>query len=175
MDGIAGWDDVTMLAVGTTVGAGRQAAHRLDNEPTAPGLARRFLRRLLNDWDVDDDAVETAQLCVSELVTNAVLHGGPVSDLVVELDDEVVTVLVTDSGGKDQVERALGEDTELVSGRGLALVEGMTSTWGSERTPQGTTVWFELDVTANVPDAQTPPAVTTASVRKPASRPSRMP
>ncbi|MDX6326558.1 MAG: hypothetical protein QOK15_2912 [Nocardioidaceae bacterium] len=146
MDGIAGWDDVTMLAVGRATGAGRHAVQCLDSAPTAAGAARRFVRAELSSWQVDDDAVEVAQLCVSELVTNALLHGGPTSDLTVELDDDVVTVLVTDSGGKDVVERATADDTELISGRGLALDEVLTSAWGSERTAQGTTVWFELDV-----------------------------
>lgn len=142
----AGWDDVTMLAVGSVVGAGRHADRPLDNEPAAAGEARRFVRDSLSAWHVDEEAVEVAQLCVSELVTNAIVHGGTRSTLTVELDDDVVTVLVADSGGRDDVRRVQSDDAELVSGRGLALVEGLSSAWSSEQTADGTTVWFELDV-----------------------------
>lgn len=153
MVGVAGWDDVTMLAVGTSAGSipgqpdgwGLKARRRLENEPTAPGVARRFVRQELTSWDVADELVERATLCVSELATNAVVHGGSTLEVTVELDDGVVTVLVTDSGGNNAVRRVPGEDPELVSGRGLALVEGLSSSWGSEQGAQGTTVWFELD------------------------------
>ena len=157
MVGTAGWDDVTMLAVGTAAGStagdadgwGLEARRRFDNERTAPGEARRFVRDQLTAWQVDAEVVELAQLCLSELVTNAVLHGGANSEVTVELDDEVVTVLVTDSGGVDDVRRVESDDPELVSGRGLALVEGLSSSWGSEQTAQGTAVWFELDASVD--------------------------
>ena len=152
MVGRAGWDDVTMLAVGTAAGTtegdadgwGREARQGLGNDLGSARTARRFVQRELTSWQVADEVVEIAQLCVSELVTNAVLHGGATSEVVVELDDDVVTVLVSDSGGSDDVRRVESDDPELVSGRGLALVEGLSDDWGSEQTAQGTTVWFEL-------------------------------
>ena len=56
-------------------GEGRRASLLLDSDPQSPGAARRFLRDQLDAWQIDDDAVETAQLCLSELVTNALRYG----------------------------------------------------------------------------------------------------
>ncbi len=156
MSGDAGWDDVTMLAVGRVPAGARESVCSLSSEPTAVRTARRFVADELCAWDVEEDAVEAARLCVSELVTNAVLHGGSASELAVEMDDSTVTVVVTDTGGGHDVGTPMAEDVELVGGRGLALVEALTSAWGTERTADGTSVWFELETSAGVP---TTPAV----------------
>ena len=64
----------------------------LDPTANAPGDARRFVARVLKDHD----AVEAATLVISELVTNAVLHGGA--------DAGDVTVVVRN----DRLARSIG-------------------------------------------------------------------
>ena len=56
--------------------ADRAARVLLDDDPRSVGLARRFLREMLEESEVSEDVADTAQLCLSELVTNAVVHAG---------------------------------------------------------------------------------------------------
>jgi serine/threonine-protein kinase RsbW len=68
--------------------------------------------------------------------------------MTVELDDECLTVLVLDHGGEvaEDVAVTTEADPARVSGRGLTLVDAVSSAWGVQQTPDGTTVWFELEV-----------------------------
>lgn len=125
----------------------RTASLRLPPEPTAPRRARQFLREELTTWGIDEEVVETAQLCLSEVVTNAVNHAHTVADVRLSLLEGVLTVLVRDRGGDgDVLEPTREEDPLAVYGRGLMLVEALTDRWGSERDAAGTTVWFALDL-----------------------------
>ena len=55
----------------------------------------------------------------------------------------MVRIEVTDEGGElPDVPEASDDAT---SGRGLALVETLSSAWGVESRPGGKTVWFEVD------------------------------
>jgi anti-sigma regulatory factor (Ser/Thr protein kinase) len=125
----------------------RTASLRLAPEPTAPRRARAFLSAELQAWGVEEEIVETAQLCLSEVVTNAVNHAHTVADVRLSLLEGVLTVLVRDRGEQGEVlEPTREEDPLAVYGRGLMLVEALTDRWGSERDVGGTTVWFALDV-----------------------------
>jgi serine phosphatase RsbU (regulator of sigma subunit)/anti-sigma regulatory factor (Ser/Thr protein kinase) len=140
-------DDVTLLAVAVTSATRTQrAAAPLPADPRAPSAARRFLRDTLADWGVDDDTMEAAELCVSELVTNAVIHTGTSSEVTAQLDPDFLTVTVRDSGGIGAVRRVEApEDPLMISGRGLGLVEALTTAWSAEHGADGTTVWFEIE------------------------------
>lgn len=126
-------------------------------DPQAVSPARRFVRRRLTEWGAGDDLVDTAVLCVSELVTNAVIHTGSPSLVVVRLAGDVVTVTVRDHGaespeaseatGRDPIAGGDRADPLEVHGRGLQLVEALATRWGSELDAVGTTVWFELALT----------------------------
>jgi anti-sigma regulatory factor (Ser/Thr protein kinase) len=90
---------------------------------------------------------ETAELLVSELVTNAVRHGGGFDVTVsVELSPggDRLHVGVTDSGHGDPVIGSPQVRDE--HGRGLQLVGLLADRWGVRRSrgSQGKTVWFEL-------------------------------
>jgi serine phosphatase RsbU (regulator of sigma subunit)/anti-sigma regulatory factor (Ser/Thr protein kinase) len=138
-------DDVTVLAVMVPPpGHERTVTHQLPADATAARLARRLIARQLTAWGVDDDVVEVAQLCTSELVTNVVIHSGTTSALTVRMDEEFVQVLVQDQGGTGRVRRPGELDETSISGRGLSLVEALTSAWSAEHSTDGTTVWFEL-------------------------------
>ena len=139
-------DDVTTLAVTVrTVNTPFQASTDLVADASAAGAARRFVGRQLQSRGVEEDQVATAQLCVSELVTNAVIHTGTGPAVTVRLDEDCILVLVSDAGERGAVRQPEETEPEDVSGRGLALVEALTSAWSAERTADGTTVWFELD------------------------------
>ena len=136
-------DDVTMLAV-TAAPEQTRASLELPGDPTAAGQARRFVSGTLREWEVDEDRIDTAELCVSELVTNAVIHSGTTSSVTVQADPEYVLVLVQDRGGRGAVRLPDELDPESVSGRGLSLVDALASAWSAEHSTDGTTVWFEL-------------------------------
>ena len=129
---------------------GRSASRcALEDDPRAAGVARQVpARDPAPAWGVDDDPVETAELCLSELVTNAVIHAGATSDLTLTLDDGLLTVAVRDHGGAGAASAQVVEDEDpmRVFGRGLVLVEALSDSWGSVRDAVGTTSWFVLDL-----------------------------
>ncbi|MEO9323370.1 ATP-binding protein [Nocardioides sp. C4-1] len=122
----------------------------VEGEPRAVGGARRFLRTQLTAWGVDDDRSDTAVLCLSELVTNAVIHTGAPAEVRAVLEGDVLTVLVRDRGNHRGARPTDGsvdvrEEPLRVHGRGLQLVAALSSRWGSDLDAVGTTVWFVLD------------------------------
>jgi serine phosphatase RsbU (regulator of sigma subunit)/anti-sigma regulatory factor (Ser/Thr protein kinase) len=138
-------DDVTVLAVMVPPpGRERTVTHQLPADATAARLARRLLGGQLAEWGVDEELIEVAQLCTSELVTNVVIHSGTTSALTVRMDEEYLQVLVQDEGSTGMVRRPGDLDETSISGRGLSLVEALTSAWRAEHNADGTTVWFEL-------------------------------
>lgn len=105
--------------------------------------ARRFAYETLEGWglagtDVGDDAL----LCVSELATNALLHGVPPGRhflVFLRWDGHVLRVEVHDSGpGVPRV--AAGRDE---GGRGLFLVAALSDQWGVREREPGKAVWCE--------------------------------
>jgi anti-sigma regulatory factor (Ser/Thr protein kinase) len=112
-------------------------------EPASVGEARRFVRAALDEWDVDAFE-ETATLLVSEVVTNLVLHARTSGELLVRLSAGRLRVELHD--GSPLLPTAKRYGLEATTGRGVGLLEAMTSGWGAELTPSGKRVWFELDV-----------------------------
>ena len=168
-------DDVTLLAVAVgSATSGLTGSTPLPADHQAPGVARRFIRTTLTGWAVTEDTIDTAELCVSELVTNAVIHTGTAAELTVRLDDDVLTVEVRDSGGEGTVRAESFDDPLTISGRGLSLVEALTTAWSAERSADGTTVWFELENAAErlLPDEPAPQVrLERLSHRRPCRRP----
>ncbi|WP_187767671.1 ATP-binding protein [Streptomyces cacaoi] len=130
---------------------GRHRTKRLAASPASARAARDWIRTCLAEWHVTGE--DSAQLIVSELVTNAVVHAsGEGIDIVAVLDSSCVTVYVTDTGCPTAPQRApvcrpLSQDEE--TGRGLQLVATLASHWGSRRVGRGVTVWARLPVEAD--------------------------
>lgn len=123
----------------------------LDRLRNAPSVARRCVRDLLagvgppDDARVDVDLITDAQLVVSELVTNAVMHGAGDIELRLDLADGALSVCVCDGGRAEPQRRGPGTTAE--GGRGLALVAMLTQDWGFR--PDGTggkEVWARFAV-----------------------------
>ncbi|MEU9988430.1 SpoIIE family protein phosphatase [Streptomyces sp. NPDC048045] len=112
----------------------------LPREPRSVGRAREYARAQLVSWDMEP-LVDTTELLVSELVTNALRYGEGEIRLRLLLDRTLVCE-VWDSG-LVQPRRRRARDTDE-GGRGLQLVGLLSAAWGSRRTPRGKTVWFEL-------------------------------
>ncbi|MEV6106509.1 SpoIIE family protein phosphatase [Streptomyces sp. NPDC051940] len=120
---------------------------RLEAEPRSVARARELARAQLMAWGLDD-LVDTSELLVSELVTNALRHGEGEIRLRLLLDRTLVCE-VWDAALR-QPRRRRARDTDE-GGRGLQLVSLLSRSWGSRRTPQGKTVWFELDLPGEGP------------------------
>ncbi|MGW8356993.1 SpoIIE family protein phosphatase [Streptomyces wedmorensis] len=113
---------------------------QLPREPRSVGRARELARAQLAAWDLEP-LVDTVELLVSELVTNALRYGEGEIRLRL-LRDRTLVCEVWDAG-LVQPRRRRARDTDE-GGRGLQLVGLLSASWGSRRTPRGKTVWFEL-------------------------------
>ncbi|NGO70324.1 SpoIIE family protein phosphatase [Streptomyces boncukensis] len=109
-------------------------------EPRSVSRARELAREQLADWQLDGLG-DTAELLVSELVTNALRHGEGDIRLRLLLDRTLVCEVW--DAGPVQPRRRRAQATDE-GGRGLQLVDLLSAGWGSRRTPGGKTVWFEL-------------------------------
>jgi GAF domain-containing protein/anti-sigma regulatory factor (Ser/Thr protein kinase) len=113
----------------------------LTRDVDAAAHARRFVIETLRDGgllELADDAV----LAVSELVTNAVLHGGPPVELRLKPFPGGIRVEVRDGSRITPVRPFATTDT--MTGRGIALVEAVSVRWGVDQLADGKTVWCEL-------------------------------
>ena len=106
------------------------------------GEARDLVRSTLDGW-TDGDRIDDIVLCVSELVTNAVVHAASSPRIMVHVRPAVIHVEVSDASGVLPVEKDAGPaDT---SGRGMSILSGFSDRWGSlRRSGGGKTVWFEV-------------------------------
>ncbi|MER8231843.1 ATP-binding protein [Streptomyces sp. NPDC094049] len=108
-----------------------------------PGRARRILRATLRHWQCAH-VTDTAELLLTELVTNALQHGdGPSVAVRIHLRTRYLGVAVTDGSAAVPVPRRPGPDAE--NGRGLFLVDALSTSWGVS--PDGGTTWFVLSLT----------------------------
>ncbi len=104
--------------------------------------ARRFVVQRCHEWGCGD-VVEDAELVVSELVTNALLHGDTRCELRAALSEAALRLQVIDHGtGTPDPQSASDTDEH---GRGLILVSALCAAWGVEVLPDGgKIVWAEL-------------------------------
>jgi anti-sigma regulatory factor (Ser/Thr protein kinase) len=118
------------------------ACVEVDPVPVSVALARRFARRQLHDWKMDDDVLDAAVLCLSELVTNVVMHASSRSRIQLRQEPDRLVITVRDGGRGSQARASsLDPDPLLVHGRGLQLVEALSLDWGTDTDADGTTVW----------------------------------
>jgi anti-sigma regulatory factor (Ser/Thr protein kinase) len=109
---------------------------------TAPACARKHARLVITEWGLAGLA-DTAELLVSELVTNAVRASdglpSPVVGLWLVSDGASVVLHIWDASDQMPARRDAGPDSP--AGRGLLLVEALAKDWGAYRKPAGKVVW----------------------------------
>jgi anti-sigma regulatory factor (Ser/Thr protein kinase) len=102
--------------------------------------ARHFVMATLEDWDLVQQDVP---LLVSELATNAVLHARSDFSVTVVAREDRIRVEVFDRNTRLPSPAAV--PAEAYSGRGLMILQGLSSAWGVEaHAGEGKTVWFEV-------------------------------
>ncbi|MFE1714933.1 SpoIIE family protein phosphatase [Streptomyces sp. NPDC058728] len=134
-------DDIALLAARFEGIAPSDVAYWfLDPEETAPGRARRFARRALTRWGLEELS-DSLELLVSEVVTNAVRYAERPVTLRLLRTDVLRCEVGDDSPQLPRQRRARDTDE---GGRGLFLVNRMARRWGATRLSSGKVVWFEL-------------------------------
>ncbi|HEX6577025.1 MAG TPA: ATP-binding protein [Jiangellaceae bacterium] len=112
-------------------------------EPGEVPRVRQLVRGTLLSWGLAD-AEDVTLLLVSELVTNALLHGLPPLELRLNADGGRVRVEVFDGAGDHRPARKF-VPPDAAHGRGIEIVAALASRWGSASAPAGKLVWFEVD------------------------------
>jgi anti-sigma regulatory factor (Ser/Thr protein kinase) len=125
-----------------------------------PGLAsvrhaRAMIRDPLKRWGLED-LIDSSELLVSELVTNAIKYAKPETGdgevmlrLILEPDSLVCEV----HDSSPALPRVLQVDKDAENGRGLHVVSQVAHRWGSRRTATGKVVWCEQQVPIEVTEA----------------------
>ncbi|GAB2673256.1 ATP-binding protein [Thalassiella azotivora] len=149
-------------------------AFHLAARVSAPRAARRIAHAQMSRWGVDAATQEDVALCLSEVVTNAVIHAASATDVTLTLATDRVRVEVTDEGlsarprhrepaartstraggrhvaggradGTGSPRAALHRQGGLaVGGRGFLLLEHLAARVTQDDGPRGTTVAFEV-------------------------------
>ncbi len=111
-------------------------------------LARLFVRETLARWGeqrVDDPVVRDLVLMVSELFTNAVLHGRGDVEVSVSLTAHNVGVAVVDHGRGARPRLRVALPDGSTNGHGLRIVDRLAASWGTGHGQDGgTQVWLEV-------------------------------
>lgn len=110
--------------------------------PESVAAARRFVAELLAHDGATAELVETAQLLVSELATNCIRHTDSGFELRVSSRRGEIRIEATDFGAGMPALRS--PQLRDPSGRGLRIVDMLSSAWGVKRGRSGKTVWFTL-------------------------------
>lgn len=128
-----------------TSGPGSRPQHlvALPGQPESARAARGIVHEALAEHGAPEWA-EVAELLVSELATNAIVHAGAPFEVLIRVAPQEVWVGVIDPDASPVRRSRAAPDAP--GGRGLMLVDLMASRWGTEPlAPHHKMVWFALD------------------------------
>ena len=121
--------------------------------PSAVPCTRGHIRAVAMEWGLAHLA-DTAELLASEIVTNAVQASGqlriadlPVVRVTVTADRESVLIRVWDGSDSMPVHQQVGPSDD--GGRGLTIIDALSTDWGTYREADGKVVWALLDALRN--------------------------
>lgn len=118
-----------------------EARTKLPPDPRSPGAARRFVISTLSSWSLES-AADTVVLLVSELVTNALLHAR--SEIELALTNAAGELRVEVIDASPILPHVQPYRPAAGTGRGLVLVEALSTDWGAHEDGNGKVVWFTM-------------------------------
>ncbi len=134
-------DDIALLVARLRrLAKDRYVTWALPAELTSARRARSLIRRPLRKWGLLE-LLPTAELLVSELVTNAVRYAQGKIGLRLVLEGGLVCEVIDDSAALPRLRQPDDEDER---GRGLQVVSQLAQRWGARRAVAGKVVWCEL-------------------------------
>ena len=116
--------------------------------PEAVAAARQFVSETLTSWG-EKHLVWDGAVIISELATNAIVHGGSSFRASIERAAHVVRIAVEDVGPGLPLNRRVPQDA--LGGRGVAIVEELALRWGCDRLDGGKVLWAELAASSAPP------------------------
>ncbi|MFF4394220.1 SpoIIE family protein phosphatase [Streptomyces sp. NPDC001480] len=135
-------DDVALLLARTQgLPASQVATWDIPADPALVAPIRKQVVQQLDRWSVSGIAF-TAELVVSELVTNAIRYGA--RPIRLRLIHDAATLICEVSDSNHTAPHLRRAKTFDEGGRGLLLVAQLTQRWGSRHTAEGKTIWAEL-------------------------------
>ena len=137
------------MRLGTATAEMEKQTFRVTPEPHAVPRAREQVIALAEPF-VATARIADLRLVISEVITNAVRHGGD-GDMLVAVTPKpgYLCVQVTDTGSGFAPRPRAFETDDDDGGFGLFLVESLTRRWGLTRENRKTRVWFEFDFDAD--------------------------
>ncbi|MFH9085053.1 SpoIIE family protein phosphatase [Streptomyces sp. NPDC017673] len=142
LPGGAAPDDVALLLARTRgLPASQVATWDIPADPALVAPIRKQVVDQLDAWSLSE-ATFTAELVVSELVTNAIRYGA--RPIRLRLIHDATTLICEVSDTSHTAPHLRRAKTFDEGGRGLLLVAQLTQRWGSRHTPEGKTIWAEL-------------------------------
>jgi anti-sigma regulatory factor (Ser/Thr protein kinase) len=149
---------VTMQGrIGTT---SSRALGRFRSEASEVAQARRLVRATLAEWGLGEHIL-ALELAVSELVSNAVVHGEGTIEVELTRTPGDVRLQVVDAGGGEPVLQPPSAPDARIGGWGLGLVDEVADDWGSASEDKRTTVWLVRHTSSLSPDKAAPSATET--------------
>lgn len=124
-----------------------QDAFRLPALHAFVSEARRCVVTRLGDWGAHEDVCGDAELVISELFTNAVLHTDSLEiGYGLRVTGTHLRVEVADEGCRSEEQRPRSAESEEEYGRGLLLVKAFSETWGvrPRENGRGSVTWADL-------------------------------
>ena len=115
----------------------------LPPDRTSPSIARAAIAASCRHWGLEQQ-VDTAQLVVSELVTNVVVHASTPLLLAAEHDSSHLTIAVADGDSSPPV--LADPEPTAEGGRGVGIVALVAAAWGVRRTALGKLVWASISL-----------------------------
>jgi two-component sensor histidine kinase len=126
----------------------RAVSEELPPASGAPRHARNVVTDACLRWDLPD-AVGTAALIITELVSNVVDHAHTVMTIEVAHRDSHLYLAVHDGASTPPVPNDLAGDAGALRGRGLMVVAAVATTWGYHQNNDGKTVWATVTLPPN--------------------------
>jgi signal transduction histidine kinase len=130
----------------------QHAEQRLARVPQSIREGREALRQWCSSWGVtgvsaDDpqsELLDDALLVLTELLTNALRFSDGDIEIVVDARRDHLQIAVRD--GNSVLAKVRSADTAATAGRGIAMVEALSQSWGQYPRGGGKVVWARLAV-----------------------------